>query len=178
VFVDKGISVAVTGAPGTGKTTLCEQLLEKYIVASLKDLAKQFGCLGDVDSNDESAPIDIHELSEKWQSESSEVTLIDGHLSHFLDVDAIVLLRCKPKDLQERLVKRGYSESKITANVEWEMVAGTWSEIHEFEISVPVLEIDTTDSPIQSIVQLVTDWIDDGCPALEQEESSSAVDWL
>jgi hypothetical protein len=58
------------------------------------------------------------------------------------------------------------------------MVAGTWSEIHEFEISVPVLEIDTTDAPIQSIVQLVTDWIDDGCPALEQEESSSAVDWL
>ena len=175
----KGISVAVTGAPGTGKTTICEQLKENYIVKPLKDIAEKFGCLGDVDLNDEAAPIDIHELSEKWQYEASDVTLVDGHLSHFLEVDAIVLLRCRPESLRERLVERGYSDSKIMANVEWEMVAGTWSEIHEFEISAPVLEIDTTDASIQSIVQMVTDWIEDGCPVLEQEEdSSSVVDWL
>jgi adenylate kinase len=65
-----------------------------------------------------------------------------GHLSHLLEVDAIVLIRCHPDVLKQRLEDRGYNEAKVRANVEWEMIAGTWSEILEFELDVPVLEVD------------------------------------
>ncbi len=177
--MNKGMSVAISGSPGTGKTTLCILLREQYSVLQLRDLAEQFDCLGQVDPNDDSAPIDIHTLSEKLEFESSEVTFVDGHLSHFLEVDAIVLLRCNPQFLRERLAEREYSEQKISANVEWEMVSGTWSEIHEFEISVPVLEIDTTHSPVEEILQTVVQWIEDKCPSRNQkEQDSSIIDWL
>ncbi len=171
--------IAITGTPGTGKTALCQLLGTGYSVLSLKDLAEQYECLGSQDDADGAVPIDIHQLAEKWQFQCSETTFIDGHLSHFLDVDAIVVLRCNPLELEKRLQSRDYSTVKVAANVEWELISGTWSELLEFEISVPLLELDTTSISTEDLRTLVVSWIEDKFPSQSLEESSSlAIDWM
>lgn len=172
-------SIAITGTPGTGKTALCQLLEATYAVLSLQDLAEQHDCLGPQDASDGAAPVDIHQLSEKWMFQGDKITFIDGHLSHFLDVDAIVVLRCNPLELEKRLVGRDYSAAKVAANVEWELLSGTWSELLEFEISVPVLELDTTSTSREQLQTEVVSWLEKKFPSQPLKESSSqAIDWM
>lgn len=168
--------IAITGTPGVGKTTIVELFSgSDFTILSVKDLAKQYGCEGDFDESTQSMDIDIHRLAEQFEPESLDGTIVDGHLSHLLDVDAIVMLRCDPSLLRERLVKRGYSETKITANVEWEMIAGTWSEILEFELDQPILELDTTNCDPNATYEKIIEWINDGH---SHESIQTRIDWL
>ena len=48
----------------------------------------------------DSQEIDIHRLSDMFEHEPNKQVIIDGHLSHFLTVDGIVILRCQPELLQ------------------------------------------------------------------------------
>ncbi|MGY8728076.1 MAG: AAA family ATPase [Candidatus Poseidoniales archaeon] len=177
--MDGRVSIAITGTPGTGKTTLCEALSTSFTVLSLQDLAEQHGCLDAVDSADDSAPLDIHLLAEKWHNEGEGITFIDGHLSHLLEVDAIVILRCNPVQLKQRLEGRAYTSSKIAANVEWELLSGTWSELLEFEIEAPILELDSTSLTIEEMQSQIIEWVGNKCPSLPLTElSSQAIGWM
>jgi len=177
--MDERVSVAITGTPGTGKTTLCEALGESFSVLSLQELAEQYGCLDSVDAVDDSAPLDIHLLAEKWHNDGEGITFIDGHLSHLLEVDAIVILRCNPIQLKQRLESRAYSQPKTAANVEWEMLSGTWSELLEFEIEAPILELDSTSLTIEEMKSQIIEWLNNDCPSSSLAESSSqAIGWM
>ena len=85
-------------------------------------------------------------------------------------------MRCEPAKLRTRLESRGYPEAKVNANVEWELIAGTWSEIAEFEIDVPILELDTT-STVEELVEMVNFWIE-GDFTSNLTMISDAIDWL
>ena len=112
--MSRDLSIAITGTPGTGKTSLSKIFSSKQIkVISVKELAEELGFLGELDASDGSREIDIHRLSDEWEHNDSGMVVVEGHLSHFLDVDAIIILRCNPKILQNRLEKRGYSEQKV-----------------------------------------------------------------
>ena len=52
--------LALSGTPGTGKTTVAS-LLERngYNIISLESLAKEHNCLGKIDTLDNSRPVDI-----------------------------------------------------------------------------------------------------------------------
>ena len=168
--------IAITGTPGVGKTTIVELFSEgDFTILSVKDLAKQYGCEGDFDESTQSMDIDIHRLAEQFESNLLDDAIVDGHLSHFLEVDGIVILRCNPSVLQERLAKRDYSESKIKANVEWEMISGTWSEIIEFELEQPILELDTTNSSPTEIYEQIIKWVNEG---YSQDSMTARIDWL
>jgi len=168
--------IAITGTPGVGKTTIVDLFSDaNFTILSVKGLAKQYGCEGDFDESTQSIDIDIHKLAEHFEVDSQGDTIVDGHLSHFLDVDAIIILRCRPSLLHERLAKRGYSEQKITANVEWEMIAGTWSEIIEFELDQPIIELDTTNCEPEDIFEVINQWINDG---YSQDSTPLRIDWL
>ena len=174
VCVSNRYSVAITGTPGVGKSTICDLFKqESKAILTVRELAQQHNCLGDFSEQYQSHDIDIHTLAERWQSNGS--VIIDGHLSHFLDVDAIVMLRCEPAELGKRLAKRDYSESKIRQNVEWELISGTWAELAEFEITVPILEIDTTSKTQIEVFELVKQWL---ASDLSINNETKRVDWL
>ncbi len=172
--------LAVSGTPGVGKTQLCQQLGQAgWSVHSLAALAEEHGCLGDTDEADGAAPIDIHRLADEWEGPETGLHAVDGHLAHFLDVDGVVLLRCHPETLRQRLAGRRYSPSKVQANAEWELMAGHWSELLEFELDVPVLELDAGAQDTASLLAAVIDWVADGLASEPLEEAAlSAIDWL
>ena len=90
-----------------------------------------------------------------------------------------LFLRCQPEVLRERLEGRSYSPSKITANVEWEMLSGTWSELLEFEIEVPLLELDTTALSTDELCERIVQWISQGLPSAPLADAASkAMNWL
>ena len=152
-------SIGVIGTPGCGKTTLCQNL--GLPVLSLRDIAKQNQCLGDVEA-DGAAPMDVERLAELWQH-PEVLTLIDGHLANHVPVDALVVVRCHPDELRKRLMQRGYSAEKVQANVEVEMMGGPWNEL--IGDSRPIFEGEG-----------VREWIESGCPPYTTPDS--AIDWL
>ena len=172
------VSIAITGSPAVGKSALANLLeTDGWNVESVADLAKQFSCEGDYDKMMDSVEIDIHKLAENFIPNSDQNTIIDGHLSHFLEVDAIIVLRCEPAKLRTRLESRDYSEAKVNANVEWELIAGTWSEIVEFEISVPILELDSSMLLPEEMVGRVKSWVDSDFTT-DLADISNAIDWM
>lgn len=173
------LCIAIAGTPGTGKTTVCQTLSADFTILSLKDLAEEFGLLEPVDTIDGAAPVDIHRLADEWEFGGDKPTIIDGHLAHFLDVDGIVLLRSHPDVLRSRLLARGYDEAKITANIEWEMVSGTWSELLEFEIELPLLELDTSKQSPEQTAETIRSWVEGGLESKSIEtQRSAAISWL
>jgi adenylate kinase len=138
------------------------------MVLSMAHIAEQEGCLGAVQS-DGAAEIDIATLVDSWQPPHSGV--IDGHLSHLLPVEAIIILRCHPEVLRKRLEERGYSPEKVQANVEIELLGGPWNDLIADER--PILEIDCS---LETRLTIVTQWIDDGCP--HSTTVDDAIDWV
>ena len=178
--MQENLCIAISGTPGSGKTSLANLFdSEKVTVYSVKELAEEYDCIGEVDSTDGAQEIDIHRLAEEWENEDLGLVIIEGHLSHFLDLDAIIILRCNPIELEKRLAARGYPDQKIRANTEWELIAGNWSELLEFEIELPIIEFDSTSQNPEQILEKVTQWIADGMPYTSiAEESQVAIDWL
>ncbi len=152
-------SIGVIGTPGCGKTTLCSKL--GLPVISLKDYAEKNDCLGEI-GEDGAAEIDVAKLSTIWKNPET-LTLIDGHLAHYIPVDALIVVRCDPSELRVRLAERGYSEGKIRANVEVEMLGGPWNDL--LDDARPIYE--GTD---------VESWISSGCP--HHATPDMAIDWL
>lgn len=173
-------TIAVSGTPGVGKTELCAVLERSGLaVLSLRDLAQSLDCLGAEDPDDGASPIDIHALADAWEFNGDKSTALDGHLSHLMDVDGIILLRCAPLILKQRLSERGYGEGKIRSNVEWEMTSGHWSELMEFEVEIPILEVDTTSQSAEEVAAIVMAWLNGGCKGAPLEDAMrEAIDWL
>lgn len=158
VVGEKGTNlvIAITGSPGVGKTSVCTNLSDLgFRVTSVLDLAKTYSCLGPLEPNFDSKSVDIDRLSEV--ANLGEFDFIDGHLSHHLDVDAIVILRCSPSVLKERLSQRGYGDKKVMANTEWEYIAGICSEL--IGSQKPILEVDTTKSNTEELVLKINEFI-------------------
>lgn len=152
-------SIGVIGTPGCGKTTLCSRL--GLPVISMRDYAAENNCLGEI-GEDGAAEIDVEKLSTIWKNPET-LTLIDGHLAHYIPVDALIVVRCDPIELRVRLGDRRYSEEKIRANVEVEMLGGPWNDLVDDER--PIYEGKDVEA-----------WISAGCP--HHTTPDMAIDWL
>ena len=164
--------LALTGAPGTGKTTLAGLLKSAYEVHAVRTLAEACGALGTVD-DDGAHPIDLVLLSTYVDMLDGDV-LVEGHLSHHLHPDAVIVLRCAPSMLSERLRLRGYGASKIQANTEWELLGGVHAELQDAEVDVPMLELDATSVGPEALAKNVLAWRDGGYA----RQTEPLIDWL
>ena len=162
-----GVRIAVTGTPGVGKTSFCSKA--KWSTNSVKNLAEKYDCIGSID-RDGSAPIDIEKLVVKLNWAGDDLQLIDGHLSHLLPVDAVILIRCHPDTLRERLISRGYSEEKINENIECELIGIISAECQK----LPCLELDSAKG-IHSMIEQSERWIADG---FKPHRPNEAIDWI
>lgn len=137
--------VAVTGTPGTGKSSLSAELRRRgHEVVDADEHIRKNGLLGEWDALRDTYEVDVGGLNdslEQYRGKGGTVFL-DSHLSHHCDCSAIIVLRCEPKVLAGRLRARGYPEAKVRENVQAECLDVILCEAAD--TGIPVAEIDCT----------------------------------
>ena len=166
--------VAVTGTPGTGKTTATERLDTDLDVLHLNDVIKEEGFSTGVDEDRGSLVADLDRLSE-WLDGRDDV-LFESHLAHHFDADRVIVLRAHPETIVERLRERGDDDSKAYENAESEALDVILGEAVEAHGTESVYEIETTDRDPDEVASEIRAVVDG-----ERETSAgtvSYIDWL
>lgn len=163
--------VALTGTPGTGKTTVARMISEERSVVEVGELARQFGAaLG----GPEAVVVDLERLADSFRHHPTRVSaqVVVGHLAHLLPIRDVVVLRCHPVELGRRLVSshRGNLRSR-RENMLAEAVSVVTAEAAARRRNI--FEVDTTRIPPSRVAQKVAAWI-----AGARRPSWGAVDWL
>lgn len=165
--------LAVTGTPGTGKTTATDRLAaERGIdVIHCNELVEQEGLSTGIDAERDSAIVDVEALEDRLADR--EDCVLESHLAHHLDADRVAVLRCRPEELERRLSERGEPEPKARENAESEALDVVLAEAVEAHGREAVYEIDTTDQAPEAVAdELHAVWRGD------REPSAGTVDFV
>ncbi|MBE0521413.1 MAG: adenylate kinase family protein [Candidatus Methanoperedenaceae archaeon] len=155
---------ALTGTPGTGKTSVCTAVMENqelcglYHIIELNKLVFGEGLHTGKDNIRDSYAVDTGKLEKKVKQETSLVPggvdiIMDGHLSHLLPADIVIVLRTEPGEIMTRLLKRNYSSGKIRENADAEALDVILVE--SVEVCDKVFEINTTGKSPQDVAGYV-----------------------
>lgn len=146
--------VAISGTPGTGKTSVCGKLRDDgYSVADLNKLAAETDSIQGVDAERDVDIVDTDALRESIRELDNELVFLDGHFSHLMDVDITIVLRCHPEELKRRLEQKNWKKEKIMENVEAEAIDAI--TIEAIELNDRTFEIDTTERSIDETAETV-----------------------
>ena len=143
--------VIITGCPGTGKTTLADEIgkcLDLEVIHIDQDYIKNNGLSKGYDEIRESIEVDLEKLKEKLKNKEG---VIESHLlcEFNLKKSIVIVLRCDTGELKKRLEKRGYSEDKIKENLESEIFNYCGEEARSNYGENKVYELDTTDKTVE-----------------------------
>jgi adenylate kinase len=149
------VKVAISGTPGTGKSSVGSELAGRgHEVLELSEFVESHLMKGRKDRSRDTYEVDVEAVDELLRREHAGQNVIYlGHLAHFLTVDLIIVLRCRPSVLKARLEGRGYSKKKIMENMEAEGCDVILVEA--MEIGTPVCEINTTALDVIQVVDAV-----------------------
>jgi adenylate kinase len=130
----------ITGTPGTGKSSVGTELLRRgRTVIRIADTVRPY-VIG-IDKERDTELIDV----DRWIEEFVPVEgFVEGHFAHLLPCNRIVVLRCRPDVLKNRLAQRNYREEKIRENVQAEALDTCLIESVELYAPLQILELDTT----------------------------------
>ena len=143
--------VAVSGVPGTGKTTLSRKLSKKlnFYYLDVNKLISNNKLYEGYDKKRKTKIVDIKKLNKSLIKEIKSLknntnqikrfngAIIDSHLSHYLPrryADFCIVTKCEIKELSKRLKKKKFHKNKIQENLQAEIYG-----IFSFLISCLVL---------------------------------------
>lgn len=145
--------VAVTGTPGTGKSSVCGVLARRgYHVVDLDAAAQELG-LTETDA-DGTAIVDVEALAGRLHVRT-KVAFLKAHYAHRIPANLIVVLRCHPEELWRRLAARGWPVAKVRENVEAEAIDVILQEAAAQ--GPPVFEVDTTAKDVEAAAGEILD---------------------
>lgn len=161
--------VALTGVPGTGKSTTAARLAPDLRSIEVSDLAL---ITGNARRAGRSVTVNLGRLSREYRRNRPRVDMVVGHLSHLLPVRDVVVLRCHPETLFERLERAGRgSRRDRRENFEAEAL-----DVVLFEAVRPgrrVWEVDTTHRTPDAVARVVARIVRARPPP-----SWGRIDWL
>ncbi len=121
-MVLRRVIVALTGTPGTGKSSVAAELERRgYFVVRLDRFAEEHKLISGFDAARGTREVDIEALDREVHV-PAKIGFLVGHYAHRLSVDLTIVLRCHPRTLRERLQARGWPEGKIKENLEAEAI--------------------------------------------------------
>ena len=137
------VLIAVTGTPGTGKTSACEVLARRgYTVIDLDEVARRDGFVTGRDAVRQTDEVDIEALRDGLNV-PAKIAFLRSHFAHRMNVNVAIVLRCRPSVLRQRLEARGWGPEKVRENVEAEAIDVI---LQEAVTNLPfVYEVSTTD---------------------------------
>lgn len=156
--------IALTGTPGTGKTTIGLLLQAQGVtVIDLHTLANEEGMIEGIDKERNSDILDELKLADLIMNRfhRSNTIVFIGHISHLLTcMDWVIVLRCEPNILKQRLKMRNWNREKIRENLEAEIVDVILCEAVSQYGTSKVIEMNTTQTMpkviCSNIVELLT----------------------
>lgn len=160
--------IGITGTPGTGKTSVAAALRRRGIdVLDLKTTVGPF-----VIEHDSEMGADVVDV-EAWAEEHQFLEgYAEGAIAHFLPCEKIIILRCRPDVLEQRLAPRGYSAEKIRENAEAEALDVILIETADAFSTEQIYEIDTTSIDSETAADMILAFAEDKVPA-----SFGTIDW-
>ena len=130
----------ITGTPGTGKSTVADELARRgHRVVHISDVVQPY-VLGK-DPERDTQIIDTDRMVDEFVPFDG---FVEGHFAHLLPCDRIVVLRLRPDELAARLAARGYSPDKIGENRDAEALDVCLIETVEQYEPGQIFELDTT----------------------------------
>lgn len=141
--------IAITGTPGTGKSTLAKKLAVylKFPLIDVEKIAKKTALKKE--NNEYTA--NLEKLRKKLIKviKNKKNAVLESHLlvEVKLPVDLLVILRCSPRELKQRLKKRSYSKRKTLDNLlcETQNYFATRAKLNYAKTKI--VEINTTKFP-------------------------------
>jgi adenylate kinase len=163
--------IVLTGTPGCGKTTTSRILRDRgHNVIDINQISENEGFVVKRDKIRDSNEVDTKKLNDYITEHFTDGDyILEGHLSHFLSADFVIILRCDPLILQERLSTKGWNESKIKENVAAEILDVI--KVEAYEEGDKFHEIDTTCKTPNEVA-------DDIEAALKGDHVNPTIHWL
>lgn len=149
------MKIAISGTPGTGKTTIAKIVARdlNYTLLDLNEFAKSHKLTLGNDKARNSIIVDVSALKrEVAQMEGAMV--LEGHLAHLCDADLYIILRANPRELRKRMKARVWREEKIRENIEAEIMNICLDEAVELH-EKKVFEIDTTKKTADEVAEII-----------------------
>lgn len=162
--------VAVTGTPGTGKTTATERLETDLELVHLNEVIREEELATGTDETRESVVADLDAVAEHLQGQDDIV--VESHLAHHFDMDRVVVLRCHPETVEARLLDRDESPDSAAENAESEALDVILSEAVTKHGQDAVYEIETTEQTPDETARAIEAVIGG-----EREPSAGTVDY-
>lgn len=153
--------VALTGTPGTGKTSATEALDTVFDtdsdtaldVVHLNEVIREEGLTEGTDPERDTLVADIEAVRD-WLGDRDDV-LVESHLAHHVDADRVIVLRCEPAELERRLIERGETAATARENAESEALDLILSEAVATHGEDRIYEIDTTDRDPSAVADAI-----------------------
>lgn len=150
---------AITGVPGTGKSTLSRELSKKtgWALVEINRLIEEKGLWNGTEMGAKIVDMNAlaREIAALARKNKNRNLILEGHLLCDLKTgaDFIVVLRTNPAALRKRLAARGYPKKKIDENVMAEAL--DYCTLEAESRYEKVYEIDTTKSRSGSLSKLL-----------------------
>ena len=160
---------ALTGTPGTGKTSVSKLLNEKVI-----SLSNYYEEAAEGKTKDGEWIVDIEKLNRILETLDSNI--FEGNFAHKLDnIDKIIVLRCDPSILKERLLDRGYKKEKVMANLEAEAIGLIFSESINYIGKNNVIQIDTSNTDVENLSVIIKKFMNGKIKVEEEIDYSERI---
>ena len=172
--------VALTGTPGTGKTSISKILSQNgFNIIDLNETAIKNNFVIGIDKKRKTKIIDIKKVGNflKKNYDKNYLHIIEGHWSHLITiVEKIIILRCAPKKLRERLNTKNWKLEKVNENVEAEALDIILCESVEIHNEKDIFEIDTTNRSMEENAKSVLEIIKNNFKPLKKYNIGQ-LDW-
>jgi adenylate kinase len=172
------VIIAITGSPGVGKTSVAQSLRPRgYALLDLTELAREMGAM---EPGSDGAEVDLEAVAAGLRpaSDTHVDTVVQSTWAHLLPVDEVVVLRCHPRELRERLNAKKWPDDRIRETLEAEVVDVIAVEV--LESGIPACEVDTTGRSADAVAEEVDRILrgeEDGRPPGTVDWSEEVLNW-